>query len=136
MLISSNFLQIADAVEACTRFLSKQFIDVVCTTAMDITSLDPALLSRLARILPEATLEKMQGSSELQGLSKSRCNHIVSKMYKYKLGMLLKDLHTTVARCLHCKQYFSSAANAQVRAADIALGTPVFTLLRVGVTFL
>lgn len=47
----------------------------------------------------------------------NRRSHIVSKMYKYKLGVLLKDLQTTVARCVHCQQYFSTGPNSHVRGA-------------------
>lgn len=71
VLISSHFLQIEEAVEASTQYIARSFIEVVAHTTMDITSLDASLLGRLARILPESVLEKLN-DTELPGISANR----------------------------------------------------------------
>jgi len=98
ILISAEYLQMAELVEECISFIHKQFASVM-KLQIDMNCLSTKVLKKLAQMTDITELDEM----------KERKDKAISKLYMKKLEILFEDENNILHRCVYCNQLFTSA---------------------------
>jgi len=97
ILISSDFLGMANLVEECIKYIQEKLSDVV-RFPIDLSCLNSTILTRLAQIVP---LEQL-------GPLRDRRDKLSSKLYQKKLELMIQNEMNPVYKCVYCHKLYSN----------------------------
>jgi len=117
VLISSHFLEMDELVRECVDFIGQNFSKVTALP-LDMSSLAEDIHTAMARVVPEEALEALWercgGGEDKADDHAQQSAVLVNRLYKHRVELLLRSMHTTLVRCAQCGLLFSAAHRTQL----------------------
>jgi len=96
ILISSEFLQMEDLLDLCTKFFSNHAQEIV-KLPIDMSCISSSVQKRIANHISIDTLEDL----------KDKKDKLRSKLFTKKLEILMQDELNSLSKCVQCASLFS-----------------------------
>ncbi|GMH44497.1 hypothetical protein BSKO_12449 [Bryopsis sp. KO-2023] len=124
ILIASHFLKMESLVTECVQFIADNLLAII-DMKIDISSNSDDILGRLAKAVPEQTLETLwlqsagqEAQDDVDRYSKvTRCKAAESMahgLYEHKVQQLIADHRTSLRKCKNCGDLFPASQRVRL----------------------